>query len=163
DTRNMAGGPAYSLSPKQALAQYAATGCLHSTFYASAEQQLDRGIALSAEGEPEVIARAPVYTRTRGVMKDMPAPPCAAVPTRRPQLLSKIFPKVIDDGKMLRNFVQIIRSGVVGRKSLGSLPKRLVREWFEARSDEAVFRSSVGTSPSLADVIKMVHPRPKDA
>ena len=33
---------------------------------------------------------------------------------------------------MLRNFVQIIRSGVVGRKSLGTTPKRLVRGWFEA-------------------------------
>ena len=28
---------------------------------------------------------------------------------------------------MLRNFVQIMRSGVVGRKSLGTLPKRLVQ------------------------------------
>jgi 60 kDa SS-A/Ro ribonucleoprotein len=64
---------------------------------------------------------------------------------------------------MLRNFVQIVRSGVVGRKSLGSAPKRLVQRWFEQRDDAQVFRAAVGQSPSLADVIKMVHPRPADA
>ena len=31
---NEAGGSAYALPPKHALAQYAATGCLNSTFYA---------------------------------------------------------------------------------------------------------------------------------
>ncbi len=40
DAVNEAGGVAYALAPKQALAQYAATGCLNSTFYASADDQL---------------------------------------------------------------------------------------------------------------------------
>ncbi len=70
---------------------------------------------------------------------------------------------MIDDGRMLRNFVQIVRSGVAGRKSLGTLPKRLVREWFDARADEQLFRASVGNDPSLADVIRMVHPQAGDA
>jgi 60 kDa SS-A/Ro ribonucleoprotein len=69
----------------------------------------------------------------------------------------------VDNGKMLRNFVQIVRSGAAGRKSLGTAPKRLVREWLDARAPEAVFRASVGQSPSLADILKMVHPRPRDA
>jgi 60 kDa SS-A/Ro ribonucleoprotein len=69
---------------------------------------------------------------------------------------------VIDDGKMLRNFVQIVRSGAAGRKSLGTAPKRLVQRWFESRDDVQGLRASVGQSPSLADVIKMVHPRPAD-
>jgi 60 kDa SS-A/Ro ribonucleoprotein len=56
-----------------------------------------------------------------------------------------------------------MRSGAVGRKSLGTLPKRLVRQWFDARSDEQVFRASVGNDPSLADVIRMVHPKPATA
>src|SRR5262249_8196878 len=65
--------------------------------------------------------------------------------------------------KMLRNFVQIMRSGVVGRKSLGTAPKRLVREWLDARDSALLFKSSVGQDPSLADIVKMVHPKPKDA
>lgn len=41
DAVNEAGGVAYALEPRHALACYAATGCLSTTFYASAEMQLD--------------------------------------------------------------------------------------------------------------------------
>jgi 60 kDa SS-A/Ro ribonucleoprotein len=77
-----------------------------------------------------------------------------------PQLLRAVFDRVIDDGKMLRNFVQVLRSGVVGRKSLGTVPKKLAQRWLESRTDEQLFRASVGNAPSLADLIKMVHPKP---
>ena len=40
DKVNEAGGLAYSFSDKHVLAQYAATGCMNHTFYASAEEQL---------------------------------------------------------------------------------------------------------------------------
>jgi 60 kDa SS-A/Ro ribonucleoprotein len=56
-----------------------------------------------------------------------------------------------------------MRSGAVGRKSLGTAPKRLVREWLDARDPETLFKASVGQDPSLADIVKMVHPRPKNA
>jgi 60 kDa SS-A/Ro ribonucleoprotein len=163
NTRNEAGGSAYAFSPKHALAQYAVTGCLNSTFYASAQTQLDRVLQLAASADAEFVARTAIYCRTRGYMKDMPALLCASLAARDTALLERVFDRVIDDGKMLRNFVQIVRSGVTGRKSLGSAPKRLVRRWFEQRDDEQVFRASVGQSPSLADVIKMVHPQPKGA
>jgi 60 kDa SS-A/Ro ribonucleoprotein len=77
--------------------------------------------------------------------------------------MAEVFDRVIDDARMLRNFVQIVRSGVVGRKSLGSLPKRMVKQWIESRTDAQLFRASVGNDPSLADIVKMVHPRPQSA
>jgi hypothetical protein len=40
DTVNSEKAPAYALAPKQALAQYAATGCFGRTFYATADKQL---------------------------------------------------------------------------------------------------------------------------
>lgn len=163
DTVNEAGGTAYTLSPKHALAQYAATGCFSHTFYADAGEQLDKVLALTAELDAEFIAKTAVYTHEKGFMKDMPALLVAVLSTKDKILFEKVFPRVIDNGKMLRNFVQIMRSGAVGRKSLGSLPKRLVREWFETRKAEAIFKQSVGQSPSFADILKMVHPKPKDA
>jgi 60 kDa SS-A/Ro ribonucleoprotein len=75
-------------------------------------------------------------------------------------LLELIFDRVIDDAKMLRTFVQILRSGVTGRKSLGSLPKRLVRRWFEPARTRPSSAPTSDQSPSLADIVKMVHPRP---
>ncbi|HEY1922713.1 MAG TPA: hypothetical protein VGG44_08090 [Tepidisphaeraceae bacterium] len=165
DAINEAGGLAYKLSPKAALAQYAATGCLNTTFYASAEAQLQNILNLCShpEIEPEFIARVALYARSRGHMKDLPALLCAVLSVFGPGLFAEVFERVIDDGKMLRNFVQIMRSGTVGRKSLGTLPKRLVQRWLDCRSDDQIFRASIGNDPSLADVIRMVHPKPKTA
>lgn len=165
DTVNEAGGVAYRRSPKATLAQYAATGCLADTFYVSAEDQLATVLSRCASPavEPEFIARTALYARQTGQMKDLPALLAATLTVYGPGLLAEIFDRVIDDGRMLQNFVQIVRSGVVGRKSLGSLPKRLVQNWFDTRTDEQVFRASVGNDPSLADVIRMVHPKPKTA
>jgi len=160
DTRNEAGGKAYAFSAKHALAQYAVTGCLNGTYYADAQQQLETVLRLCGQVPVEFIAQTAVYCRERGHMKDMPALLCAALATLDTGALKRVFDRVIDDGKMLRNFVQIVRSGVAGRKSLGTAPKRMVQRWFERRDDAAVFRSSIGQSPSLADVVKMVHPRP---
>ncbi len=163
DTINEAGGTAYKLSPKHALAQYAATGCFSQTFYADASEQLEKVLDLTKDTDAEFVAKIAIYARKKGFMKDMPALLVAVLSTKDKDLFEKTFPRVIDNGKMLRNFVQIMRSGAVGRKSLGSLPKRMVREWFESRKAETVFKQSVGQSPSFADVLKMVHPKPKDA
>ena len=160
DAVNEAGGVAYAMSSKQMLAQYAATGCLNSTFYASADMQLKMVLELCAKVEPEFVAKTALYARTKGYMKDMPALLVAVLATKSPGLMAEVFDRVIDDGRMLRNFVQIMRSGATGRKSLGTLPKRMVQQWFEQRTDDQIFRASVGNDPSLADVVKMVHPRP---
>ncbi|MEM8783348.1 MAG: TROVE domain-containing protein [Planctomycetota bacterium] len=160
DAVNEAGGTAYRLDEKHALAQLAATGCLNGTFYASAESQLDAVLELAQRVEPEFVARAALYARREARTKDMPALLVAVLSVRSPGLMAEVFDRVIDTPKMLRNFVQIVRSGVVGRKSLGSLPKRMVRQWLDARDDAQLFHASVGNDPSLADVIKLVHPKP---
>lgn len=160
DTLNEESAPAYKLAPKHALAQLAATGCMNRTFYASAEEQLAKVLELCAQVEPEFIAKTAIFCRERGHMKDMPALLCAVLSVRDRALLVRVFGRVIDNGKMLRNFVQIMRSGVTGRKSLGTMPKRCVREWFDARDVDAIFTSSVGQSPSFADILKMTHPKP---
>jgi len=124
---------------------------------------LDKLLSLANEVSPDFLAKTAIYCRTKGYMKDTPALLCASLAGRDTALLTSVFSRVIDNGKMLRNFVQIMRSGVTGRKSLGSAPKRLVQQWFDQRDDSQIFRSSVGQTPSLADVIKMVHPTPVGA
>jgi 60 kDa SS-A/Ro ribonucleoprotein len=163
DTVNEAGGAAYAMSDKHALAQYAATGCLSNTYYASAKDQLDKVRELCGKVDPEFIAKAAVYCREEGFMKDMPALLLAELAVRDGALLGRVFERVCDNAKMLRNFVQIVRSGVTGRRSLGSRPKRLALRWLDKRSDAQVFAASVGNDPSLADVLKMVHPKPATA
>lgn len=160
DTVNEAGGRAYSHEDKHALAQLAATGCLNRTFYTEAETQLQKVLELTKGIDPEFIAKTAIFSREKGYMKDMPALLVAVLAARRYEHLAKVFPRVIDNGKMLRNFVQIIRSGVTGRRSFGTAPKRLVRGWFEGRSADDIFRQSTGNTPSIADVLKIAHPKP---
>jgi 60 kDa SS-A/Ro ribonucleoprotein len=161
--RNEAGGLAYARSPEQALALYAATGCLNGTYYASDETQLATVLALCEQVSPAFVARTAVYARQVAHMKDMPALLLATLASRDADLFARVFPRVIDNGRMLRNFVQVMRSGRIGRKSLGTLPKRLVREWLARASSEQIVQAAVGNAPSLADVIRMVHPKPADA
>ena len=160
DAVNSESAPAYALSPNHALAQYAATGCFGRTFYATANDQLTRVLALCEAVDPEFVARVAVYSRTQSFMKDMPALLCGWLSMRAPRLHEAVFSRVVDNTRMLRTYVQILRSGVVGRKSLGTAPKRLVREWLASRDEDVLFSSSAGQSPSLADILKMVHPKP---
>jgi 60 kDa SS-A/Ro ribonucleoprotein len=161
--RNEEGGRAYERTPRQALAQLAATGCLNTTFYTEAEEQLTQVIELAEKVSPEFVARTAVFSRERGFMKDMPALLLAVLSRRDPALMDRVFDRVIDSPRMLRTFVQIVRSGTTGRKSLGSAPKRCVRRWLDQRADAAIFAASVGQAPSLADVVKMVRPKPATA
>lgn len=165
DTVNAAGGRAYQLSDAEALCQYVVTSTFSGVYYASAEEQLKQVQEAIKGVSPELIAKAAVYGHVEGKMKDVPAYLMAHLASvGEIALLRKAFPKVIDNPKMLLNFVQIIRSGVTGRKSFGSAVKKLIQDWITSRYGNKLFTASIGyTQPSLTDVIKMVHPLPKDS
>ena len=163
DTRNEAGGIAYTLTPKQQLAQLAATGCLNSTYYTDAQDQLEQVLELAENLDAEFIAKTAVYARQKGFMKDMPALLLAVLAQKDVNMLARVFDQVADNGKMLRNFAQIIRSGAVGRKSFGNRPKKLMQTWLLTATEKQLLNAAVGNSPSLADVVKMVHPKPREA
>ncbi len=157
---NKAAAPAYAYSDAHALAQVAVTGTFGGMFYQSAQEELDYDVDVAEAVDVETLAKTAIYARQKGHMKDMPAVLLAVLARRDPVLFRKAFGRVVDNGKMLRTFVQVIRSGQTGRKSLGSAPKAMVQNWLNSASDWALIRANIGNDPSLADVIKMVHPKP---
>lgn len=163
ETVNKAGGAAYKYEDRNALVQLAVTGTLGDLYYQNAELELDAVLKAAAKVSDEFLAKTAIYAHQKGKMKDLPTLLLAVLASRDPILLSQAFPKVVTNGKMLRNFVQIMRSGQTGRKSLGTRPKKLVRSWLNNASDYQLLQASIGNDPSLADVIKMVHPKPQDA
>lgn len=163
DTVNREGAAAYAYGPEAKLAQLAATGTLADTFYGVAETQLADVLAPASAVDPYFVAQAAIYARKSGTMKDMPALLAAFLTVADPDLAVSVFGRVIDNGRMLRNFVQIMRSGQVGRTSLGSRPKRLVQRWLEQASMPQLMAAATGKDPSLADIVRMVHPKPADA
>jgi 60 kDa SS-A/Ro ribonucleoprotein len=163
DAVNEAGGVAYTLEPEAKLAQLAATGTLADGFYADAGTQLKDALDAVWAVDAEFVAKAAVYARQTGAMKDMPALLTAALSMSDPDLFVPVFRRVIDNGRMLRTFVQIVRSGQTGRTSFGSRPKRMIREWLEQASIKTLMAAATGSAPSLADIVRMVHPSPADA
>lgn len=162
NTVNSAGGHAYKMGAKHALAQYAVTGTFADGFYTSGTDQLDNFIALLGKTDPVFAAKLAIYARQKGLMKDTPAAILAWIASQDVEVMKKVFGKVVNNAKMLRNFVQMIRSGKFGRKSFGNAAKKAIQKWIDARSDEKLFDDAVGNDPSLADIIKMVHVKPSN-
>lgn len=169
DHTNRAGGKAYKFSDEHALCQYVVTGTFGNIYYATAGEQLQKVQELCAGAHNELLAKAAVYGHQNGKMKDVPAYLLAVLAARAknsPEALTylkRAFPQVITNVKMLCNFVQIVRSGVTGRRSFGTAVKRLIQNWITERKNDKLFIASIGHSdPSLADIIKMVRPNPVD-
>jgi len=160
DAVNEAGGQAYKLTDEAALVQYAMTGTFNGTFYASPEVQLASVLKMAEKVTPAFIAKLAVYSHRQGYMKDVPAMFLAILSNRDIQLTKKVFPVVCDNAKMVKNFVQIIRSGQTGRKSFGTAIKKLIQNWLNTRNDWQLSNAVVGQDPSLSDIIKLVHPKP---
>jgi 60 kDa SS-A/Ro ribonucleoprotein len=164
DTVNKAGGKAYSFTDKHTLAQFACTGTFHNTFYVNAKDQLDTLKDILPRISPEFIGKVAVYARKKGFMKDMPTFLTAYLSCEGyNEVFKKVFPIVVDNGKMLRNFIQFVRSGAFSRNTLASCAKRQVQKWFREKDGNYIFTQSIGNNPSMSDVIKLSHPKPKDS
>lgn len=159
---NEAGGQAFAFAYKHALAQYAVTGTFGSAFYTDAETHLQKITEIAKKVDSNFVAKLAVYAHEQGRMKDVPAYLLAILHARGENtLLANTFARVVSNFKMLCNFVQIVRSGTAGRKSFGSFTKRLIQTWLQSRDADDIFKGSIGqANPSVADIIKMVHPLP---
>lgn len=169
DTQNRAGGKAYTRSPKESLAQYAATCMFGGTYYVSSKEQLTEVLALAKECDPVFVAKCAVYARQNAWLKDTPAVLLAHVFSQAKlkfddngarRAFRQAFPIVIDNSKMLRNFFTVVRSGVTGRKSFGDRYPKFITEWFNGRSDHQLFRDQVGDAPSMRDMLRLWQPKP---
>jgi 60 kDa SS-A/Ro ribonucleoprotein len=161
--RNEAGGRAYALPAKHALAQLAATGCFNGTYYAAANAQLDALRTLIDQVDDNVfLAKLAVYARERALMKDMPAALLVVLAKRDTQLLHRVFTRVVDNGRVLRTMFQMIRSGQFGCKGLSASLQRAFQRWLNEASVERLLAASIGNSPSLRDVLRLARPTPKD-
>src|SRR5574338_90556 len=160
---NNAGGKAHDFSADHKLAQLAVTGTFNSTFYVDAQTQLESIIQLGFAVNDLTLAKIAIYARKHGFMKDIPSVCMAILANRNPDLFEQIFNEVIDNGRMIRNIVQIFRSGkIANRKSIPKCARRCIKNWLINRNYSKLFDESVGNEPSMGDVIKMLHPKAKN-
>ena len=163
DAVNEAGGKAYRLPTKHALAQLAATGCFNGAYYSSAEDQLATLITLTNNVEDNLfLAKLALYSRERAFMKDMPAALLLMLSKRDTELFHRVFDRVVDNGRVLRTFMQMLRSGLFGRKSLSYSLQRAIQRWLNNATVGQLLSASIGHDPSLRDVLRMARPTPTD-
>ena len=166
---NEAGGRAYKLEPKHALAQVAATGSFGNAFYSTAETQLDEVLKLIDEvDDNQYLAKLALYAREKAFMKDMPAALLVALSVRDTELMHRVFDRVVDNGRVMRTVFQMIRSGQFknkaghGRVGLSSSVQRAFQRWLNTASVGKLLSASIGNDPSLRDILRMARPTPKD-
>lgn len=166
---NEAGGRAYKLEPKHALAQLASTGTFGNAFYSTAETQLDEVLKLIDEiDDNQFLAKLALYAREKAFMKDMPAALLVALSVRDTELMHRVFDRVVDNGRVLRTVFQMIRSGQFknkagkGRIGLSSSVQRAFQRWLNTASVGKLLSASIGNDPSLRDILRMARPTPKD-
>lgn len=181
--KNAAGGSAYLFAPTRdedgnvvatadarlALAQYCATATLASTYYMDETMHLETVLKLIAEVDDEFLAKAAVWSRREAFLKDMPALLLAALAARGadPQLVEKVWMEVVNNPKMVRNVLQILRSGaLVGPdgQNRTTIPRRirsLTETWLQVLTPYQLLNATVGTDPTLKDILNMVHARPQ--
>ncbi|ADG66354.1 TROVE domain protein [Planctopirus limnophila DSM 3776] len=166
---NEAGGLAYQLEPKHALAQVAATGTFNNAFYSTAESQLDEVLKLiDTVDDNQYLAKLALYAREKAFMKDMPAALLVALSVRDTELMHRVFDRVVDNGRVLRTVFQMIRSGQFKNKAgksrvgLSSSVQRAFQRWLNTASVGKLLSASIGNDPSLRDILRMARPTPKD-
>ena len=108
---------------------------------------------------PQALARAVLLAEQRGHL-DVAVWLLAHLSRLAPTLFAQTFPRIVTTGDRLRNVVRCLRSGAAGRRSLGSRPKALVRDWIDRASLGELLLANIGSDPSLGDILCMVHPRP---
>jgi 60 kDa SS-A/Ro ribonucleoprotein len=160
--RNEAGGVAFRMNSEQSLAQMAFTGCFNSTYYVSAELQLDKMLDLCGNCDSQFVAKCAIAAHEMGYMRDSAAFLTAYVHAYAPELLPKIFDRTITSGRMLKKFVQIVRSNVTGRRGFGTRTRNIVRDWLSNRTDSQILYDSIGGAQdvSLEHILRMCHPNP---
>lgn len=163
DVKNEAGGDAYSLEPALAVTQFAMTGTFADKFYHSAGDELTGFVkAIDEVKDSEFLAKLAVYARYKGKMKDAPVVLLARLFDIDGEKAELVFPVVVNTPKQLRNFAQIMRSGALGRKSFGTRIKRAMTKRLQGfDTGYMCARGLTGNDPSMADVIKMLHPTPQ--
>jgi 60 kDa SS-A/Ro ribonucleoprotein len=160
--RNEAGGRAYERDPQEALAQFAVTGMLDNTAYLTGEQQLDTLLTVARQVSPEFLAKTLVYARDKAYMKETPALLLALLATRDSYWFHLAAPHVLTNGRMVRNFFRVIRSGKVGRRGFAGngILRKAVSAWINSESAQGLLYASVGNDPTLRDIIRLVRPHP---
>ena len=161
---NEAGGRAYALAPKHALAQLAATGCFNGAYYATRRDSARRAQAADRPGRRQRLpGQAGRLRRERAYMKDMPAALVGcALEARHGALAPRVRPRRRQRPRPAHACSRwFARASSAARACRRRCSGRFQR-WLNDASVGKLLSASIGNDPSLRDVLRMARPTPRD-
>lgn len=160
---NQAGGMYYKNTDEDHFVKVAVSSFIGKSHYQDDKARLHDLLDLAKKVSPELLAKTAIYSVEKAFMKDVPVLLLGVLRWRDPHLYEKVFSRVIKNGRLLRRFVQILRSPYFNSRSLSSKTRRLIQNWFESRTPYQIWEESLGNNPSLKDVINLAHVNPGSA
>jgi 60 kDa SS-A/Ro ribonucleoprotein len=168
-TLNYEGGLAFTRSLRERVLQTLLVGVFGNTFYADRKSLDDQSLKVLLEArndDPEFLAKAIVYARNKGFIKDVNTKGLAVLAGGRGKTrpaFEAIFDQVINIPDDLRVFANMCVSGeIAGKNGLGGYAAKAVAGWLSSISEYHALKygSAASKGMTLCDVIKMSHPKP---
>ncbi|MFX1520134.1 MAG: TROVE domain-containing protein [Promethearchaeota archaeon] len=154
DTFNLEGFPAWEKSDKELIVQFLYTNTLESTFYVNQKQLLSAALELFERfDDAKFLADTIVKARNEGFMRTAPILALAYLSKKDLRLFKKIFDQVIQTGKDLAQFLDIMRE----IRGLGRGIKKTVHDWLRNKTSEFY---AIKYGNQLKDAIRLSRPRP---
>ena len=169
---NYEGGQTFTRSLRERVVQALCVGRFGDTFYASKlqlEEEARNVLVEARQSDPEFLARAIVYGREKGFLKDAPITGLAILSgggAKAKPLFEKVFNRVIQTPDDLRKFVTLCKSGTIpGVKTLGGYRRSATKAWVSTLSGyHAVkYGSRASQNVTLSDIVALTHPKVEDA
>lgn len=165
-TTNEDGFPAYDRPLEEVFLQTLLTNTVGNTYYANQDRLLEdssRVHSAMLKKDPEYAAAALGLARQKGYMRLQPIYGLACLSQIDTRLFEKAFPQVILIPSDLQDFLMILNA--MGRGEGGRAIKRVVSKWLNEKLNEywALKYNGSGRGYSLGDIIKVMHPVPKDS
>jgi len=165
---NLAGGPRREPVLRDLVAETLVLGTLSGTYYRGERDVAALALEVARRGwaaDPRFTAAAAVYARERGYVRAAPLAALATgfeLPETAP-LAARIFPRIVRHAGDLRDLIALFLSGAL-RRRFGGRAQRTAAAWLANHLDEyqAMKYLGRGAAVSLADALRLTHPRPRD-
>jgi 60 kDa SS-A/Ro ribonucleoprotein len=169
---NYEGGQAFHRSLREQVVQALTVGRFGDAFYANRlrlEEGARQTLLEARSSDPEFLARAIVYGREKGFLKDAPITGLAILSgggAKAKPFFEQIFDRVIQTPDDLRKFVTLCKSGTIpGVTTLGGYRRAAAKRWLSALSayHAVKYGSAESRGVTLPDIVALTHPKVQDA
>ena len=152
DAVNHEGEKAWSKSDAELLRQFAMTGTLGASFYATAKETTDEALELLNRADADSIADAIVIGRNDGFIRTFPLLGLVELSKKSPEKFKSVFNKIVKTGNDLIDFIELCKSV----RGLGRSIKTVISEWIKNNTNEYYAQKYRN---QIADAIRLVRYR----